>query len=461
MLRELLVGPLGSGGHRDIDERFAALQLTDLDEEGSKAERAKSVAAKLSASQLRQVADHFLANNELAPATRNAVQDVLWANLGPSVPERVRRELAAALQIADIVVDQKRFEALLDRWWVLGDLGPFEDVFAGDASTLAEMFGPSSTQHLLRKQIRRHVFDNPGDWSVEELLDELGAFDAIDSRFVRFLEDLVSHANLLRVENQQQVVNTLAPLLRQADGLELREVDTDGGYPVFRIVSPQAIHRPPKTVIFGSQLKPDLRVSDTVNNDLDIVDAKGALVYDQPIGPTGLQFGDLAAWWQRTRPDPAGEEARHSLYRRLFNAIPDKSPPQQRVFNLYHRLHSEHLDAMPALLPEVWLHWDPKTVQQRGPQALLGQRMDFLILGPNNQRIIIEVDGKTHYTDSHGRPSPQVYAQNTRYDRTMQLRGYTIYRFGAIELDTDTDAEILLAQFFSDMFHQHNIASRP
>ena len=87
--------------------------------------------------------------------------------------------------------------------------------------------------------------------------------------------------------------------------------------------------------------------------------------------------------------------------------------------------------------------------------------MDFLILGPNNQRIIIEVDGKTHYTDSHGKPSPQVYAQNTRYDRTMQLRGYTIYRFGALELDTDTDAELTLAQFFSDMFHKHHIAPRP
>ncbi|MFB7225150.1 hypothetical protein [Streptomyces sp. NPDC056227] len=29
----------------------------------------------------------------------------------------------------------------------------------------------------------------------------------------------------------------------------------------------------------------------------------------------------------------------------------------------------------PALLPEVWLHWDPKTVEERGPEALLRSRM--------------------------------------------------------------------------------------
>ena len=34
--------------------------------------------------------------------------------------------------------------------------------------------------------------------------------------------------------------------------------------------------------------------------------------------------------------------------------------------------------ALPALLPEVWLHWDPKTVRERGTAALLGHRMDNL-----------------------------------------------------------------------------------
>jgi hypothetical protein len=37
---------------------------------------------------------------------------------------------------------------------------------------------------------------------------------------------------------------------------------------------------------------------------------------------------------------------------------------------------------VPALLPEVWVHWDHKTVRQRGVHALQNLRMDFL-RGPN------------------------------------------------------------------------------
>ena len=54
---------------------------------------------------------------------------------------------------------------------------------------------------------------------------------------------------------------------------------------------------------------------------------------------------------------------------------------------------------LPALLPEVWLHWDPKTVAERGPNALLRFRMDFLLLLPAGARIVVEVDGKYHYAD--------------------------------------------------------------
>lgn len=53
------------------------------------------------------------------------------------------------------------------------------------------------------------------------------------------------------------------------------------------------------------------------------------------------------------------------------------------------------------LLPEVWLHWDPRTVKERGPNALLRFRMDFLLLLPHGTRVVIEVDGKHHYADPH------------------------------------------------------------
>ncbi|GII32896.1 hypothetical protein [Planotetraspora mira] len=52
------------------------------------------------------------------------------------------------------------------------------------------------------------------------------------------------------------------------------------------------------------------------------------------------------------------------------------------------------MQGLPALLPEVWLHWDPKTVRARGTEALLRFRMDFLLLLSRGQRVVLEVDGR-------------------------------------------------------------------
>ena len=119
----------------------------------------------------------------LDAATRNAIQDVLWAGQGAlEIPRRTRRAIARALDLDDVTVMPDRFIALLERLWVLGDdpLAFFADiVFADSVSSL-------------RKQIRQHVLGNP-DWSAERLFDELGAIDsADDARFVRFLEGLAS-----------------------------------------------------------------------------------------------------------------------------------------------------------------------------------------------------------------------------------------------------------------------------
>ena len=46
------------------------------------------------------------------------------------------------------------------------------------------------------------------------------------------------------------------------------------------------------------------------------------------------------------------------------------------------QLFGEAIPDLPALLPEVWLHWDPQTVSERGREALLRFRMDFLLLLP-------------------------------------------------------------------------------
>jgi hypothetical protein len=73
---------------------------------------------------------------------------------------------------------------------------------------------------------------------------------------------------------------------------------------------------------------------------------------------------------------------------------------------------------LPALLPEVWLHWDHKTARERGREALLRFRMDFLLLLSHSQRIVLEVDGSRHYASHDGkRPDPARYADAMRADR--------------------------------------------
>lgn len=301
-LRDLLCGPLVDGRHVDITDRFDALGLTEPELEPgtsrSKAERVRVMLAALPEQDLRRVAEAVLHIGRVSLELRNRIQDILWQGRGPAITERTRRAIAAALDIEDLVIDSVRFETMLDRWWVLGELGPFEHIFAeNDRSTLAWAFGPNSTEGVLRKQIRKHVFNNLGDWTTEKLFDELGTFIAVDRRFAGFIEDLSSHQAVIHEENQRRIVSAMDPVLRDAN-LELRVTGTDGGYPVFGLMSTGSPHARPKSVIFGSIHKPDLRVSDTVNHDLEIHDDRGNLVFDDPIGPSGLSWSDLQTWWQ-------------------------------------------------------------------------------------------------------------------------------------------------------------------
>jgi hypothetical protein len=88
------------------------------------------------------------------------------------------------------------------------------------------------------------------------------------------------------------------------------------------------------------------------------------------------------------------------------------SPPQTLLFMLYHQIYRDALQDLLALLPEVWRHWDPKTVRARGKDAFLQFRMDFLIHAPAGARIVLEVEGQTHFgavsrTVFPERPRPQ------------------------------------------------------
>jgi hypothetical protein len=380
----------------------------------------------------------------LDAAGRNAIEDALWAGQGAlEIPRMTRRDIALALDLGDVTPKPDRFMALLDRLWVLDT--PVDPWTEGAAS--------------LRKRIERHVIRNPGDWSAEELLDELGAIDAAgDARFTRFLEGLASADLVPDEQAQRRIVATINPHLRAA-GAELRETGEDGGYPVFRVVSTRAARGQPKNLIFASPVKPDIRIIDAINNDIEIVtNAEAVLVYDQPTHE-GVLWRDLQAWWKDTRQITDDDEAKSTLYKRLRSSLPESSPPQRNLFDLYHHIHRDELPGLPALLPEVWLHWDPKTARERGPEALLRFRMDFLLLLPHGHRVVLEVDGATLYS-TNGRPDAAVYANGVRADRELKLARYEVFRFGAAELQHPGSADPMLRQFFADLFRQFGVTPR-
>lgn len=87
---------------------------------------------------------------------------------------------------------------------------------------------------------------------------------------------------------------------------------------------------------------------------------------------------------------------------------------------------------------------------------MLGFRMDFLLLLPHGHRVVLEVDGKTHYATGD-RADPDVYAKGTRADRELKLARYEVFRFGAAELQNTAKAEPMLRQFFTDLFRQFDV----
>ena len=97
--------------------------------------------------------------------------------------------------------------------------------------------------------------------------------------------------------------------------------------------------------------------------------------------------------------------------------------------------------------------------QLQGERRLPRQRMDFLLLLSPFERIVIEVDGKQHYSDGEI-SSPSRYANMVYADRDMRLLGYEVYRFGGAEL-SGVKGESLVGEFFVRLFHKHSIRHEP
>jgi AbiJ N-terminal domain 3 len=448
VLRPHVISLYGRNTHATIPDTCQKLGMGCI-EDGTRQVRITKAFDDLPDSTLQKTAELFLIHFPPNARERNELQDILWADLSlPVINKKIRRELAAALDAEDLYLDARRFDELLDRLWVLddGSSGVFE------ALLLRRPYQDRS----LRALIQQHVHKN-SDFSASVLFEMLGALDCSDKRFALFLEGLVSAEVRPDESSQRRFVELVNKAIKES-GAELRETDSKDGYPLFTLVRIHgAVAGRPKNLIFASQVKPDMRFIDAINNDIEIVtNSDKVLVYDRPISSEGLTWSDLQAWWADSSRIPNDKNAKSTLYRRLLASLPGNSPPQRLLFESYFKRFKNSIPGLPALLPEVWLHWDPKTVKERGRDALFRFRMDFLMLLPGGVRVVLEVDGQQHYSDASGRPSAANYGAMVSADRDLKLLGYQVFHFGGAEL-SENSAPAVGGGFFGSLFKRFGV----
>jgi hypothetical protein len=283
---------------------------------------------------------------------------------------------------------------------------------------------------------------------AEEQLDKINSSAIMERAILNFL----SPGNFLDIEDTQENMLARLNIILHSDGYKI-ERNTEG---LIEIIPTSGSSKLVKNIIFASSgPKPDLGFSDALNNDIQILsNAEYCLIYEEPVKNNGLWWSDLVKWWAKREGKEVSEKIGRALYARLYQSIPETSKPAQIFFKTYYSRKKTTSD-IPALLPEVYLHYDPKTrTELKGEPRLIRQRMDFLLLLPKGRRIVIEIDGVQHYSEN-GKPNPQKYGEMVSEDRKLKLAGYDVYRFGGYEFLRQ--AESLVEGFFDQLFVYYRI----
>lgn len=129
-----------------------------------------------------------------------------------------------------------------------------------------------------------------------------------------------------------------------------------------------------RNVIFASTgPKPEITMTDALTNSIQVISKGGnELIYDRPIMSDGLSWDELIAWWrEKTHSNgPDSVEIERNLLNRLSQSL--ESEPERLLFRTHCSIVCGGLlGAVPALLPQVYLHYDAYTVKQLDGQKRL------------------------------------------------------------------------------------------
>lgn len=305
-----------------------------------------------------------------------------------------------------------------------------------------------------RDYITKHMVQND-DITWSELFENLLDFIYVPDRVVfRFIETIVNPP-FREGQAQERYVNEVNSII-SACGHALSQYKAIAGLPHYKM-GRQAVGIRGQicNIIFAAVGgKPDIIIQDALANKLEIVDDKAdCLFYTCPIGQQGLSWHDLVTWW-----NDGNEEYDIVVERDLVNRLRKSldSPAEElflrRYYNYLYRIKDNE---RPALLPQVYCHYDPKSARMRGGEKYVyHQRMDFLLLFPGNVRVVIEIDGKQHYSEEDT-ASPKKYAEMVSDDRALKLYGYDVYRFGGYELTEAEKANAMIDTFLAALFEKY------
>lgn len=380
----------------------------------------------------------------------------------------------AKTEEAHKIIDETR-RSTIDAILALGSM-------AGDKESheFAKIVCPSLSEGDI-SEITRHM-DRFNDWPESYLLDSIIDYlNLTDEQFMFFLEQYVNpnihHWRWNEEEDRREHIHNaeLVEVINRYidhDGYKLVVKDTIGDKDFYECISTRVgVQGQVKNIIFAAKYKPEIAFDDALNNDIRITrNENQCLVYNRSIPSSGVMWNELVEWYAAENNLTDDQNPEVAFITRLcdcldisFKANGAKSGPETWMLQAYYNLKKELGIDLPALIPQVYLYYDPQTLKQRGYKLFEHQKMDFLMILSHKDRIVIEIDGKQHYAEGTT-ASPKLYSEMVRAHREMSLLGYDVYRFGGYEfMGADTDETVKnkvlenIKQFFIRLFYKYGI----
>lgn len=404
--------------------------------------QAGTPAAHVADSCLRRAAGGLAADEDPLRSSVGGALDGATIKTGPSGEQSVTASIAVQGSKLNLV----RENVALVRAELLGQFAHEGWKLTGLNAVAAEAPAPAATsppkKHELISELANAIADAFKAYDVAAICDDLGMPPHPDPEADPFKSKRVYVTSRLQTLDLEHIVGMARHVLEDLDDASLEEL--------LSRYRPTGHGGTVKNLVFGSTRKPDLVLRDALSNDLGLINKDEALLFDGGIPEDGLSWRQLVT---SLLPAEAAEDLRKAslhLYHRLVDCL--ASDAERHLFRAYAERYGRLGFDQPALIPQVWLHYDPKAGWQRdGGRPLDRQRMDFLLLLAGRRRVVLEVDGIQHYSDAKGSPSPSKYGEMVRADRDLRLAGYEVFRFGGAELMSIAATRVLLEPFLDSL----------